>query len=188
MKSGAHAPATQPVVRVWSLGVRALHWSLAATVMAAWVTREGFGVWHERVGDVCLALVGVRLLMGFMSGTRARFSQFVRGPGTTWAYARQAWSRREPRYVGHNPLGAWMILALLFTAALTGVTGWVYTTDRFWGDPLVEQLHEISATALVSLAALHVLGVIATSIRHRENLARAMVTGDKRRASGDDID
>ena len=80
-----------------------------------------------------------------------------------------------------------MILALLFTAAMTGVTGWVYTTDRFWGDPLVEQLHEICATALVGLAAAHVLGVIATSIRHRENLARAMVTGDKRCASGDDI-
>jgi cytochrome b len=176
------------VVRVWSLGLRALHWSLAATVIAAWVTREGFGVWHERVGDACLALVGVRLLMGFMSGTRARFAHFVRDPGATWAYARQAWARREPRYLGHNPLGAWMILALLFTAAMTGVTGWVYTTDRFWGDPLVEQLHEICATALVGLAAAHVLGVIATSIRHRENLARAMVTGDKRCASGDDID
>ena len=71
---------------------------------------------------------------------------------------------------------------------LTGLTGWVFTTDRFWGDPLVAQLHEVCATALVSLAALHVLGVMATSIRHRENLARAMVTGRKRPASGDDIE
>lgn len=175
------------MVRVWGLGVRALHWSLAATVIAAWVTREGFGVWHERLGEASLALVGVRLLMGFVSGSRARFAHFVRGPGTTWAYARQAWARREPRYLGHNPLGAWMILALLLAAALTGLTGWVFTTDRFWGDPLVAQLHEVCATALVSLAALHVLGVMVTSIRHRENLARAMVTGRKRPASGDDI-
>lgn len=188
MNTGSGPPAAEPRVPVWSLGVRGVHWGLAVTVLAAWYTREGFGVWHERVGYASLALVAVRLLMGFVAGSRARFAHFVRGPSATWAYARQAWARREPRYLGHNPLGAWMILALLLAAALTGLSGWVYTTDRFWGDPLVEQLHEVCATALVSLAAVHVLGVMVTSIRHRENLARAMVTGRKRPASGDDIE
>ncbi|NMS24825.1 ABC transporter permease subunit, partial [Vibrio parahaemolyticus] len=68
---------------------------------------------HEPIGYVIAAAVALRLAWGLGGPRYARFAQFVRGPGATLAYAGAAWSGRAPRYVGHNPLGAWMILALL---------------------------------------------------------------------------
>jgi cytochrome b len=92
--------------------------------------------------------------------------------------------RREPRHLGHNPLGGWMTVILLLTVALVGLSGWLYTTDRFWGVEWVERLHSTLADALLALAAVHVAGAIYASFRHRENLVAAMVHGRKR-AAGD---
>ena len=85
----------------------------------------------------------------------------------------------ERRYLGHNPLGGWMIVTLLATLAEVCATGWLATTDRYWGVEWVQELHEICAEALLALVALHVAGVVLESLRHRENLARAMITGRK---------
>jgi cytochrome b len=87
---------------------------------------------------------------------------------------------REPHYVGHNPLGGWMILMLLATTAGICITGWLYTTDRFWGVAWVGQLHEFLTDALIVFVILHVAGVVFTSIRQRENLVKAMITGIKK--------
>ena len=89
-------------------------------------------------------------------------------------------ARREPRYLGHNPLGGWMIVALLLMVGLVGASGWLYTTDRFWGVAWVEELHEQLSNLLLILVALHVAGVLYASYRHRENLIAAMIHGRKR--------
>lgn len=73
-----------------------------------------------------------------------------------------------------------MIVALLVMLALSGGSGWLMTTDWFWGVDWVEQLHEIAANLTVVLVLAHVSGVILSSVAHRENLVLAMITGRKR--------
>lgn len=164
---------------VWDPVVRIGHWLLVSSVAAAWLTR-GPGDWHVRIGYVALAVVAVRFVWGWIGPTRARFRDFVRSSGTTLVYAREMLAGKERRYLGHNPLGAWMIVALLLDITLVGVTGWMFTTDRYWGVEWVERLHELLADALLVLIALHVSGVLYASWRHRENLVVAMIHGRKR--------
>ncbi len=174
-------------VLVWDRLVRACHWLLAVGIAAAWLTRHGGGKWHEWLGYAVLAVVAVRIAWGFAGSRYARFRHFVRAPAGTLRYAASVLAGREPRHVGHNPLGGWMIVALLATSALACITGWAYTTDAFWGDERVEFLHWLASVAVLVLVPLHVIGVIVASVRHRESLAGAMVHGRKRAAAGDDI-
>jgi len=103
----------------------------------------------------------------------------VRGPRRTLAYARRFLVAEEPRHLGHNPLGACMILTLLACVGGLALTGWLYTTDRFFGDETVDAIHQVLAWTLLALIGLHLAGVIFTSLRHRENLVRAMFDGKK---------
>jgi cytochrome b len=164
---------------VWDPLVRILHWTLALSIALAWFTRTGFGRWHEWVGYASLVVIGVRLAWGAAGPPYARFVQFVRGPSAGLQYALLALRGRAPRYLGHNPLGGWMVLALITTTIAVGVTGWLYTTDAYWGEAWLETLHDACAKLLLALVALHVAGVIATSVLHRENLVRAMIHGRK---------
>jgi len=176
------------VIRVWDRAVRVLHWALAGAVGLGWATTEWLVRWHQPIGYVAVALVGLRIGWGCIGPRRARFSGFVRGPRTTLRHARLLLQGREPRYVGHNPLGGWMVVALLGCVVALALTGWLYTTDRLWGDATVEALHEGFAWALVGLVALHLAGVIHASRRHRENLVAAMSSGRKREPRDDDVD
>jgi cytochrome b len=167
-------------VRVWDPFLRLCHWSLVLAVAAAWLTRHGAGFWHEWVGYAAGAVVVARLAWGFAGPASARFAAFLRSPGDTLRYAWLVLRRKEPRYVGHNPLGGWMSVALLAAAAFTAATGLLYTTERYWGEQWLEELHGASAEALLGLAAIHLFGVAYTSLRHGENLAAAMLHGRKR--------
>jgi cytochrome b len=109
----------------------------------------------------------------------------VRSPRHTWHYAQAVLARREPRHLGHNPLGAWMVVALLACTVGAGFSGWLYTTDRFWGVEWVETLHAVLGKAFVPLVVLHWLGVAHASWRHRENLVAAMLHGHKPDDDGD---
>jgi cytochrome b len=187
MRGTRPAPhAAGSAVRVWDPLQRALHWALVATVCVCWWAGEGRLSLHVATGYAVLAIAAARGAWGFVGSRHARFSAFVRGPGPVLGYAREVLRGREHRYLGHNPLGGWMVLALLACLAVVCVSGILYTTDRFWGLAWVEQLHRISAWTLVGLVAVHLSGVAAMSWRHRENLAGAMVTGRKRAARGGD--
>ena len=167
-------------IKVWDLFVRILHWSLVAGVIGAWITREGDEPLHIQLGYAVLGIVLVRVIWGFFGSRHARFVDFVRSPGETIEYLRAVISHREARHIGHNPLGGWMILALLATITGICVTGWLYTTDAYWGVAWVGELHAGLTNLLIGLVMLHVLGVVFTSVRQRENLVKAMVTGTKR--------
>jgi cytochrome b len=165
---------------VWSPWLRLLHWSLATSMIVSFATHETGGLLHEWSGYVALAAALVRVVMGFAGGGYWRFSQFVRSVPATLNYARSVLKRTEARHIGHNPLGGWMVLALLVDAIATGFTGWLYTTDRFFGYEWLANLHGVLGEAFVPLLLLHLAGVVFTSRRHRENLVAAMLHGKKR--------
>ncbi len=112
-------------VRVWDPLVRVFHWGLVAAFATAWLTADEMQPVHELAGYTVAGLVAFRLIWGFAGSRYARFSQFVKGPGATIAYLRTILRGNERRYLGHNPAGAAMILALLLTLSGTAFTGWL---------------------------------------------------------------
>jgi len=166
-------------VRVWDPFVRAFHWSLVALFGLVWAS-EDLQALHQPVGYAILTLVALRIGWGFFGSTHARFGDFVRSPRTTLAYALELVKGRAPRLLGHTPLGAMMVLALLVSLIATGASGWLMTTDAFRAVHWLEELHEALAWLTLLLVAVHVLGVLAMSAFHGESLIRAMVTGRKR--------
>ena len=180
------APAA-PALKVWDRPVRLLHWTLVVSVALGWLTTFWWFGAHQPVGWVALAAVALRLVWGIAGGRYARFAQFVHAPRAVFVYLRQMRRGRAPRHLGHNPLGAWMIVALLLCVIALCVTGWLYTTDALWGNATVEWLHRSIAWALLGLIVLHVAGVIFTSLRQRENLVRSMLIGTKRAPRDDDV-
>jgi cytochrome b len=175
------------MVKVWDPLVRIGHWSMVAGVALAWFTHHA-GKWHEWIGYFVLAVVCVRVVWGLIGTRYARFTQFVRAPTDTLDYGRQILSHSEPRHIGHNPLGGWMIVALIVSVLAVCATGWLCTTDQFWGSEWMEELHEGVTNFLLTLVALHIGGVIFSSVRHGENLVIAMLDGRKRAPQPGDVE
>ena len=167
-------------VRVWDRAVRWMHWSLATAIAVAWFSGEEELRRHEWAGHAALLVAVLRTVWGVIGTPHARFASFVGAPRAVWAYTVTVVRGTEARHLGHNPLGGWMIVALLATVAGASVTGWLYTLDAFWGMAWLEWTHRALAWSLVGLIVLHVGGVIFSSLRHRENLVAAMFTGRKR--------
>ena len=168
-------------ILVWPWWQRLLHWTLAASVLTALASYQG-GRLHENAGYVALAAAILRIVIGLAGPAGARFGAFVRGWAQTMRYAREVTLHTDGRYLNHNPLGAWMVVALLAITLLGSLTGWLYTTDEFWGVDWVIELHAALTWPLVGLVALHVVGAISAGMRHRENLVTAMINGRKRAA------
>lgn len=168
------------MVKVWDPLVRVFHWSLVGLFAFAFLTADEWKSAHITAGYIVGGLVAFRILWGMIGPRNARFASFVRGPAATLGYLRDALAFRAPRYLGHNPAGAAMIVALLVAIATIATTGYMMTTDAYWGVEWVEELHETMVYVTLGLIALHVAGVVLASIEHRENLVRAMFTGMKR--------
>lgn len=181
-------PGARPRLRVWDWPVRLMHWMLVTAVIGSWITRDRLDELHHYWGYAALTLVSVRLIWGFAGGRYARFAQFVRPIRPTLAYLRSTLRGQAPRYIGHNPLGGWMVVALITCVGALGFTGWLYTTDMFWGYGWLGNLHAGLGWALWGLIALHVSGVVFTSLKHRENLVKAMLNGHKPSAGPFDVD
>lgn len=172
--------AVAPTVPVWDVAVRVFHWSLVTVFVAAFLSGDEWDRFHELAGYTAAALVSFRIVWGFIGTRYARFSSFVTGPGTFLAYMRDMRAGKEKRYLGHNPAGAAMILALLSGVIALAVTGYMMSLDAYWGAKWLEEVHETIANGMLVLIALHVGGVVLASLRHGENLVRAMITGRKR--------
>ncbi|MEO5756564.1 MAG: cytochrome b/b6 domain-containing protein [Mesorhizobium sp.] len=175
------------LVKVWSPYIRLFHWSLVLCVAVAWLSSGEIMKVHELAGYSAGILIASRLLAGLLGSRYARFRQFVRGPGAVTEYLADVAHHRERRYLGHNPAGGAMVLALLGCVAAIALTGWMQTTDAYWGVAWVEDTHKILGNGILVLIGLHVGGVLLASLRHHENLVRAMVTGRKRAPSPDDV-
>lgn len=166
--------------RVWDLPVRVFHWSLVAAFFGAYALGDDGGQLHQVLGYTVLGLVAFRLIWGLVGTRHARFTSFVPSYHTVLKYLKNVAAHREERYIGHNPAGAVMVVALLLALIGTGTSGWLLSTDAFWDSHWMEEVHETLANGTLLLVGLHVAGVIFSSLRHRENLVRAMFTGRKR--------
>ncbi len=191
----ATAPVTTKRARVWDPLVRIFHWSLAAGFATAFIVEDDLLGVHVWAGYLILSLIAVRLVWGVIGTRHARFTDFVRGPQQTLSYLKDALRFRAPRYLGHNPAGGAMVIALLLGVAATGLTGMaLYGAEDFagplaglmsglpgpWGESL-EEAHEVLANTTLVLIVLHLAGVLFSSLAHHENLIGAMITGYKRR-------
>ncbi len=174
---GATPPA---MVKVWDPFVRVFHWTLLTLFVIAFATGDESEGVHIAAGYGIAILLALRLAWGVIGPRNVRFSSFVRSPREVLAYLRDVASLRAPRYLGHNPAGGVMIIALLAALIGTAITGYMMTTDAYWGAKWVEKLHETLAHGTLVLAGLHVLGVVVSSLMHGENLVKAMWTGRKR--------
>lgn len=179
-------------VRVWDLPTRLFHWALVLCVVGLIVTANVGGnwmTWHMRLGYSVLTLLLFRLIWGFVGGHWSRFSTFVHGPGTVVRYLK-GMSRPE-HGVGHNPLGALSVLALL-TILLLQVSSGLFSDDEiaFFG-PLVGLVSgetvswatayhkNVGKVLVLALVSLHLLAIAFYRISKKENLVRPMITGDK---------
>ena len=175
------------MVRVWDPFVRMFHWCLVASFAAAWITSGSRGDLHHWAGYAAASLIFMRLSWGFLGTPYARFSQFVRGPKTIIKYLKAILVGNEARHIGHNPAGGIMVLALLFAISATAFTGWMMTTDTYYGEDWVQIMHSLCADGSVILILVHLGGVALASFHHQENLIKAMLTGRKREADSNDI-
>jgi cytochrome b len=195
-------PGSRPLRRkaktqrlVWDLPLRLVHWSLVVSFVGAFVTNR-LGVawfdWHVRFGYAVLALVLFRVMWGFVGAKHARFASFVRSPAMTLSYARRLARGDVPSYVGHNPLGALMVVALLLGLGIQASMGLFANDEIFNTGPLAGAVTKETSLALTSLhrrgflllaiaAGIHVLAVLVHIFVKRENLVRAMITGRKPR-------
>ena len=175
------------LVKVWDPVVRLFHWGLALSFAIAWLSADHSKALHHWAGYAAGGLIVMRLVWGLLGTRYARFSQFVRHPTTVLAYLRDIVVGRESRYLGHNPAGGAMIVALILTMSALALSGWLTQTDQFFGIGWLEDGHRLLAKLLLVLVGLHLAGVALASLRHRENLPLAMITGWKRETGPEDV-
>jgi cytochrome b len=174
-------------ILVWDWPVRIGHWLLVGAFALAWLTSESesLRLVHAFAGGTVVGVILFRLFWGVAGTRHARFASFVRGPAAAIAYLKDLLAGRPKHTTGHNPAGALAIVTLLALGLATGATGWL--TYNEVGGEMFEELHEGLAATMLTVAIIHVAGVIVGSLAHRENLVRAMFTGIKQGASGEAI-
>jgi cytochrome b len=178
IEAGGDLPSA--TIKVWDPFVRVFHWSLVGLFALAYVTGDEIQRVHNAAGYSIGGLLALRIVWGFIGPRHARFDDFVRTPREALVYLKDVLLLRSRRYMGHNPAGGLMVIALVAMLAATSVTGYMMMTHAYWESKVLEELHELLANATVALVFLHVLGVLAASFQHRENLVRAMINGRKR--------
>ena len=172
---------------VWDVPTRVFHWLLALSFAGAFVTAESerYRDVHVLLGYTVLGLVAFRLVWGLIGTRYARFWSFAYGPGSVLRYVKSLFTRSPQHHVGHNPAGSWAIYALLALSLLAGASG--YATYNDIGGRWMEDVHEVLANTLLGVVFVHIAGVLVSSVLHRENLVRSMITGYKSAKAGNGI-
>ncbi len=186
-------PENPQAVTVWDLPTRLFHWTLVVLMILQWWTAEASSTmdWHVRGGYAVLALVLFRLIWGSVGSETARFSDFVRGPGAALEYVRALLRGETPQYLGHNPLGAWSIVAMLVLLLIQAGTGLFANDDILIEGPLyawvskdasdwLTTVHKLNFNLLLLVIAVHISAVLFYLLVKRENLIHPMLSGHKR--------
>ena len=187
-------PGELRAVRVWDIPVRLFHWLLVVLIILSFTTAQVGGNAmriHELSGFSILTLVLFRVLWGVFGGTYARFAHFVRGPAQALDYARALARGRAPFHAGHNPLGGWMIVAMLLCLLIQAGTGLFANDDIMTEGPLypwvskqtsdlLSRIHEANFYVLLVLVTLHVAAALYYLWGKRENLILPLFNGHKK--------
>jgi cytochrome b len=186
------ANLTSTETTVWDPAVRLFHWTLVTAFFVGWISGDEWQDLHVYAGYLVGLLLAFRIVWGFVGPMYARFTNFVRRPYEVHRYLADAIRLRAPRYLGHNPAGGAMVVALLGALTLTVISGLGLYAAADFGGPLaglvrgefaadvLEEVHELGANSVLLLVALHLAGVLFSSLEHGENLVRSMITGRKK--------
>jgi cytochrome b len=189
-----------PPVLVWDLALRLFHWVLVLLVITSWTCAQIGGnamEIHELSGFAILTLVLFRVLWGFFGAYHARFANFVRGPSAMWRYFQSLRTAKPLAFAGHNPVGAWSVLAMLACLLVQAGTGLFSNDDIMMEGPLVKwiskdasdvitRIHHANSSALLALIVVHTSAVLYYLIAKRDNLIVPMITGRKHLAQDSD--
>ena len=174
-------------VLVWDVPTRVFHWLVALSFAGAFLTAESerYRDVHVMLGYTVLGLVAFRLVWGLIGTRYARFRSFAYGRRSVLSYIKSLFTASPQHHLGHNPAGSWAIYALLALSLLAGASGYAAYNDI--GGHGMEEMHEALANTLLGVVFVHLAGVLVSSLLHRENLVRSMVTGYKSAKPGDGI-
>lgn len=184
-------------VRVWDLPTRLFHWVLVVCVLGSVISAKVGGnaaIWHMRLGYAVLALVAFRILWGLVGGRWSRFSSFLYSPAALVRYLRGKPKSNDFFEVGHNPLGAYSVLAMLAWLLVQVGSGLIADDEIATTGPLIRFVSsEISLAwtsyhktygqwGLFVLVGLHIAAIAFYRLRHRNDLIGPMISGDKQLA------
>ena len=166
-------------ILIWDVPTRVFHWLHALSFGAAYLTAfsERLRNYHVALGYILLGLLVFRLLWGFAGTRYARFSSFLFNPKEVSAYVLSMLKGKPVHYLGHNPVGSVSVWLFLSLGMFIGVTGVLALQDD--ASDLVVALHGAATNIMLGVVLLHIIGVLISSILHRENLVRSMFTGYK---------
>lgn len=185
-------PKASTTVKVWDLPIRAVHWLLVLAIIGLWYTAEVLDTvdnldWHMTIGFVVIGLLVFRILWGFFGSDTARFSHFVKSPGHIKSYLK---SPAKGVFLGHNPLGALSVIAMLVSLLVQVGTGLFAHDELYTSAPLSDyvssktsgiltEIHHINFNILLGLIGLHLAAIAFYQFKKRDPLVRAMITGKK---------
>jgi cytochrome b len=180
-------------VRVWDIPVRVFHWSLVLCITGLFITAQLGGnwmEWHKKLGFIVLGLVSFRIVWGFAGSYHARFANFVRGPQTVIGYFKGLLKNEAPHFLGHNPMGALSVVALLASLLFQAVTGLFANDDILLEGPyagavskatsdFLTKLHHLNSDLLLILIGVHLAAIAFYFFKKKENLVKPMLNGEK---------
>ena len=166
-------------ILIWDFPTRIFHWLQLIAFSSAYLTSdsERYRDIHVAMGYIMLGLLVFRLLWGVIGTPYARFNSFWFRPGEIANYLLSLVKRSTRHYVGHNPLGSVAVWLLLGNGLFICITGVMALQDD--ASDTIVSLHGIATNIMLVLIALHLAGVVLSSIMHRENLVLSMITGYK---------
>lgn len=182
-------------VKIWDSPIRIFHWALVINIVAAWYTIENRLIdLHQIAGFSLMALLIFRIIWGFIGSTTSRFTYFITPPLTALKYLKLSLQQKTHHEVGHNPAGGWMVLIMLIVISTQVITGLFANNDLGFSGILSDyvkketsdfltQLHQLNFDILMGIIWVHLVAVFFYVLVKKDNLIKAMFTGNKKISS-----
>ena len=179
-------------IKVWDIPTRVFHWTLVIITVACFAVSffEELIIYHAYLGEAVFGLMIFRIGWGFIGGKYSRFISFIKGPKVVFNRLFEILTFTPHPTVGHNPVAAWMFIAMLAVFGFLGVSGLFMLGGQELIGPLANQithetafnlatLHYWVAWILALMVGIHISAAIIDSIINRQNIIKSMFTGIK---------